>query len=55
MSFVIQTTKPRNPLVALARQRVAGAHGPNNSARRQADRRALAREIARVDADRRSP
>jgi hypothetical protein len=37
--------KPRNPFVALAAKRVAGAHRKSESARRAADREALKRSV----------
>lgn len=37
--------KPRNPFVALAMQRAAGAHEKSLGAKRQAEKRALARKL----------
>jgi hypothetical protein len=56
MKFQITARKPRNPLVAAARLRVAGAHGPSASASRLQARRSLQRELGDLrDADRRRP
>ncbi len=51
----LKTLKPRNPLVAAARQRVAGAHGPSPRAQRAMSRRALQRELQSLDRHRPSP
>ncbi len=54
MKIDIRPRKPRNPLVAAARLRVAGAHGRSTRALRSQARRALQRELGGlVDADRR--
>ncbi len=45
MKIKLTAPKPRNPLVAAARLRVAGAHGPRAGARRARSRRALQREV----------
>ncbi len=45
MKFTIAATKPRNPLVAAARSRHAGAHRRNASAQRQRAAMALRREL----------
>lgn len=47
----IPLPKPRNPLVAPAAQRKAGAHGKSTAAQRRADKMAL-QKAARHDADR---
>ena len=48
MKLILKTLKPRNPMVALSRQRRAGAHGPSARARRQQDRLALRHEVDRL-------
>lgn len=54
MRIQIATRKPRNPIVAAARLRVAGAHGRSASASRFQAQRSLQREIDRLpEADRR--
>ncbi|CAN5884423.1 hypothetical protein BH11PSE8_BH11PSE8_18850 [soil metagenome] len=45
MKITVNTLKPRNPLVALARSRRAGSHRPAGRAMRQQDRRVLQREL----------
>lgn len=45
MKIVITPRKPRNPLVAAALQRQAGAHRRSASAQRQRDRQAMHREL----------
>lgn len=45
MKIKLTAPKPRNPFVAAARQRVAGAHGPSASAQRSQARRDLQREL----------
>ncbi len=45
MKFTVKTLKPRNPLVALSRQRLAGAHRTGAGARRQQAARALRQEL----------
>jgi len=45
MKITLKTLKPRNPVVAAARQRLAGAHRRSTSAERQRDRNALRREL----------
>lgn len=52
MKIQINARKPRNPLVAQARMRVAGAHGPSASAARFQAQRSLQRELGNLrDAD----
>lgn len=34
-TFRLESAKPRNPLVTLAKQRVAGRHGPDEAAQRR--------------------
>ena len=46
MKLTLKTLKPRNPLVAPARQRLAGAHRPR--AQRQQAQRALRDELDRL-------
>jgi hypothetical protein len=48
MKLTLKTLKPRNPLVALSRQRRAGAHGVSTGARRQQAARALRQDIDRL-------
>lgn len=45
MKIIITTTKPRNPLVAPTRFRLAGRHRQQPSLRRQDSERALRREL----------
>jgi hypothetical protein len=45
MKLRVAAPKPRNPLVAAAAQRKAGSHRKSASAERQADKRALKREL----------
>ena len=45
MKITLKTLKPRNPLVAAARQRLAGAHRRSASAERQRARSVLRREL----------
>lgn len=45
MNFIVPTRKPRNPLVAAARSRLAGAHRRCGGALRQQARQALQREL----------
>ena len=51
LAFRLAPSKPRNPLVAPAMKRVAGAHRKSRSAIRIAERQALQRAIARDDDD----
>jgi hypothetical protein len=46
MKFMLPNTKPRNPLVSLARLRRAGLHRKSSKAARLAARRALCRTLA---------
>ena len=48
MTMHLKTAKPRNPFVAAALRRAAGAHRPGAGARRQQARQALRREIDRL-------
>ena len=45
MKLRLAQSKPRNPLVAAAAQRKAGAHRKSTSAERQADKRALKKQL----------
>lgn len=45
MKFTLTAPKPRNPLVAAALRRQAGAHRRSASAQRQRDTMALRREL----------
>lgn len=45
MTFIVPNRKPRNPLVAAARGRLAGAHRRSSGALRQQARQALKREL----------
>lgn len=49
-TLIVKSSRPRNPLVAAARLRRAGRHGPQPGAARQAGRRALKQELSRLDA-----
>lgn len=51
-SLIVKPSKPRNPLVAAARFRRAGKHGAQPGAARQAGRKALKRELSRLDLSR---
>ena len=46
---IVKTLKPRNPLVAAARFRQAGAHGADRSGMRRECQLALKRELATLD------
>ena len=45
MKITVPSTKPRNPLVAAARMRQAGKHGPSRGGERQRQRHALRRQL----------
>ena len=45
MKITLKQPKPRNPLVALTRLRLAGRHQPTGGAQRQAASRQLRREL----------
>lgn len=45
MKFTVRIPKPRNPLAAAGRQRLAGAHRRSASAQRQRAALALRREL----------
>ncbi len=45
MKLILKTIQPRNPFVAAAVRRVAGAHRKGSSAQRQAQQRELRREL----------
>jgi hypothetical protein len=45
---IVKASKPRNPLVAAARFRHAGAHGSDGAERREG-RQALKRELSTLD------
>ncbi len=47
--LIVKPSRPRNPLVAAARFRQAGAHGPSERAHRRDGRQALKRELAQLD------
>jgi len=48
MKLIVKTLKPRNPLVAPSRQRLAGAHRVGSGARRQRAAQALRQEVDRL-------
>lgn len=48
MKMTLTLPKPRNPFVAAARMRLAGAHRAGRSAQRQQAGRELRREIERL-------
>ena len=50
--LIVKTPKPRNPLVAAVRFRLAGRHGTKAGADRQADRQALRRELSALESSR---
>ena len=45
MKLIVKTSKPRNPLVALARLRKAGSHRIGSGAQRRQAEHALKREL----------
>lgn len=49
MKLRVAAPKPRNPLVAQAAQRKAGSHRKSTSAERQQQKRALGKELKRLD------
>ena len=52
MQFRVEPSqKPRNPLAAAAKQRVAGAHVKSVSGQRQADKRRLAKILLKPETD----
>lgn len=55
MKITLPRVAPRNPLVAPARHRHAGPHGPSRGAQRQKDARTLRRELERLTAKERPP
>ncbi|MEK8032058.1 hypothetical protein AACH06_14625 [Ideonella sp. DXS29W] len=55
MKVTITSAKPRNPLVAPARLRLAGRHDSQDKAHRQRGRNELRRELKLADHDRHSP
>ena len=50
--LIVQTARPRNPLVAAARFRQAGPHGGGHGAERREGRLALKRERSQLDLSR---
>jgi len=50
MKITLKTLKPRNPLVAAARFRRAGAHRPDSGQARRAGRREMRQELERMKA-----
>ena len=55
MTMTIIPRKPRNPLVAPAHFRRAGAHRPGGGAQRQQSSRALRREVDQLTRTKPSP
>lgn len=55
MKITLPRVPTRNPLVRLARQRHAGAHGPSGGAQRQRSSRELRREVERLTQKERPP
>ena len=51
MTFRIVPGKPRNPLVAPAMQRAAGAHRKSEGAARLAEKQALQRDLKKAEED----
>lgn len=51
MTFRLAPVKPRNPLVAPAIKRVAGAHRKTRGALRLAERQSLAKALKKNDDD----
>jgi hypothetical protein len=54
-TLILQPLKPRNPLVAASRRRLAGAHRRSTGGVRQHHRHALHRELRDLDRQRHSP
>ena len=50
--LIVKSSKPRNPLVAAARFRRAGKHGPQAGTQRKAERQALKNELSRLELSR---
>ena len=50
--FIVPSSRPRNPLVAVARFRQAGQHGAGRETARREGRQALKRELATLDLSR---
>jgi hypothetical protein len=48
MKISFKSAKPRNPFVAAALRRAAGAHRPGTGTRRQQAQQALRREVDRL-------
>jgi hypothetical protein len=48
MKITVDTRKPRNPLIALARCRRAGSHRPGGRSQRQQAGRSLQRELSQM-------
>ncbi len=48
MKITVDTRKPRNPLIALARFRRAGSHRPGGRSQRQQAGRSLQRELSQM-------
>lgn len=55
MKITLPRVPTRNPLVRLARQRHAGAHGSSGGAQRQRSSRELRREVERLTQKERPP
>lgn len=53
--FAVPSLKPRNPLVAASRRRLAGAHRRTAGGQRQLLRHSLQRELRDLDRQRHSP
>ena len=47
--LIVKASKPRNPLVAAARFRLAGQHGGREATARRDGRQALKRELSTLD------
>jgi len=48
MKITVKTLKPRNPLVAASRRRLAGSHRSGPGAQRQQAKSALRQEVERL-------
>lgn len=55
MKITVTALKPRNPLVAAARSRLAGSHRPSGQAMRLRERASLRRELDQLARPRYSP
>jgi hypothetical protein len=54
-TLILQTLKPRNPLVSASRRRLAGVHRRGTGGMRQRQQQALQRELRDLDRQRHGP